>query len=383
MLPERLSTDLTSLGATRRSPRDRRSSSSCPRRPAVSPSPTSTGALVHNHAKLAYNAVGAWLDGAGSAAGRGGRHARPGRAAAACRTRVAQALNARAPRARRARASRPSRCSHEFDGETLRDLQPERPNRATIADREPDGRGQRRDGALPRHARLLRRCAVSSDPRAVGSHPSRWPPNAGTNCRTALMRTRSRRFSLKRRAAPIRAAFPDLSRTVIKLLGSGEYVRRSARRGTARPLRSRGAVTTPTRRRRTAAIPDLITQRLLKAALAGRRVGLRPRRARAPRALTARQQEDAANKVERQVRKSAAALLVRSRIGRTVRRHRDRLVGQGHLGARPHRRRLRGSSCEGGGGLDVGDPRPRPARRRRRRSVATSTSRGLEGRTGR
>ena len=60
--------------------------------------------------------------------------------------------------------------------------------------------------------------------------------------------------------------------------------------------------------------PDLITQRLLKAALA---VGPQPYAANelTAIALHCTQEEDAVNKVERQVVKSAAAMLMQSRIG--------------------------------------------------------------------
>ena len=62
--------------------------------------------------------------------------------------------------------------------------------------------------------------------------------------------------------------------------------------------------------------PDLLTQRLLKAALAGHRSPYSSDELdRLAQHCTT--QEDAANKVERQVRKSAAAMLVQSRIGET------------------------------------------------------------------
>lgn len=107
--------------------------------------------------------------------------------------------------------------------------------------------------------------------------------------------------------------FPDLSLAVINLLGAGKYIAELAddtapgHFGLA--VKDYAHSTAPNRR-----YADLVTQRLLKAALAGRT---------APytyveldtlaRHLTV--QENAVNKVERQIGKSAAALLLEARIG--------------------------------------------------------------------
>jgi exoribonuclease-2 len=107
--------------------------------------------------------------------------------------------------------------------------------------------------------------------------------------------------------------FADLSLAVIKMLGAGEYA--AARPGDPGPGHFGLAVndyahsTAPNRR-----YADLITQRLLKAAIAGRPApyGFSEQELLAKHCTEA---ADAANKVERQVGKSAAAMLLESRIG--------------------------------------------------------------------
>jgi exoribonuclease-2 len=119
-------------------------------------------------------------------------------------------------------------------------------------------------------------------------------------------------FMLERRAADP-DHFPDLSLAIVKLLGPGEYILDQP--GVEEPGHFGLAVqdythsTAPNRR-----YADLVTQRILKAVLAG-----------APPPYTDDQlseiarnctvKEDAARKVERQVRKIAAAMLFSNRIG--------------------------------------------------------------------
>jgi exoribonuclease-2 len=108
--------------------------------------------------------------------------------------------------------------------------------------------------------------------------------------------------------------FPDLSLSVIKLLGPGEYML-SLPGGTPEghfglAVRDYTHSTAPNRR-----FPDMITQRLLKAAIDRKPLPYENLELQ-ELALHCTRQEDAAKKVERQVRKSGAAMLLEDRIGK-------------------------------------------------------------------
>jgi len=346
MLPERLSTDLTSLGEARD-------------RLAVvielvlaSDGTLTTSAIyraaVRNHAKLAYNALAAWLDGSASAPPKVA--AIPGLAAQMkLQDQVAQAMRKLRYQSGALNLQTPEAAA-VFNGEELTDLIPDEANRAKelIEDLMVAANGVT--------ARYLAQRGFPSLRRVLRS-PERWgrivalaealgqqlPPEANG---LALAR-----FLAQRRAAAP-AQFADLSLSVVKLLGRGEYVldlpgqESAGHFGLA--VSDYTHSTAPNRR-----FPDLVTQRLLKAAIAGERVPYSNSELSAL-AQHCTEQEDKAAKVERQVDKSAAALLLASRVGERF----DGLV----TGASPKGTWVRiqhpateGRIVRGFKGLDVGD----------------------------
>ena len=149
---------------------------------------------------------------------------------------------------------------------------------------------------------------------------------------------------------PVR--FPDLSLSVIKLLGPGEYVadmpgEKPSDGHFSLAVRSYSHSTAPNRR-----FPDLITQRLLKAVLQNGEVPY-SNSALEELAMHCTQEENAVKKVERQVGKSAAALLLESRIGQSF----DGIItGAGPKGTwvRLFSPPVEGKVVSGFQGLDVG-----------------------------
>ncbi len=346
MLPERLSTDLTSLVQDE----DRLAV-------VVDLVVTADGELdgsevyratVRNRAKLAYDGVSAWLDGQA-----------PAPAALAAVPGLEENLRWQDAAAQQLRAVRHQQGALDletieakavFAGDELQDLEQPQKNRARqlIEDLMIAVNGVT--------ARFLDQHKLASLRRVLRS-PERWErivevardlqeslpeaPDAG-----ALEAFLQRR----RKADPLR--FPDLSLTIVKLMGSGEYAVDLPGQAPAGhfglAVRDYTHSTAPNRR-----YPDVITQRLVKAALAG---------APAPYTLPELEelarhctdQEDDATKIERQVRKSAAALLLEQRVGQSF----DGIVtGASEKGTwvRLFQPPVEGKVERGAAGLDVGD----------------------------
>lgn len=305
-------------------------------------------AVVVNRAKLAYNSIAAWLAGTGPAPTA--LAAVPGLDA---QLRLQDEVASTLKRLRHAHGAldldtietRPV-----FEGELLTDLRPDERNRA---------KELIEDFMIAANGVTARYLASRGLPslRRVLPIPERWDRivslAAGTGDRLpAAPSAQALSEFLVRRRQTDPARFADLSLAVIKLLGRGEYVLESPGQTTqghfGLAVGDYSHSTAPNRR-----FPDVIMQRLLKAAL-GRQSS--PYDEQQLRAIAAHctTQEDNAAKVERQLRKSAAALLLSSRIGQRF----DAIVtGASDKGTwvRIRAPAAEGKVVRGFEGIDVGD----------------------------
>src|ERR1022692_4468228 len=200
-----------------------------------------------------------------------------------------------------------------FDGGLLSDLKPDEKNRAQalIEDLMIAANGV--------SARFLGQRDVPSLRRVLRT-PERWPrivalaQSLGESL-PAAADARALNAFLERRRQADAASFPDLSLSVIKLLGPGEYALERPGHGVeghfGLAVRDYTHSTAPNRR-----FPDLLTQRLLKAALAGQPTPYSEETLQ-DLATHCTEQENNAAKVERQVQKSAAAIVLGPRIGQS------------------------------------------------------------------
>jgi VacB/RNase II family 3'-5' exoribonuclease len=307
MIPERLSTDLTSLNYQED-------------RPAIViemmisdageiQSSDIYRALVQSHAKLTYNSVATWLEGKG--APQRNVEFNPMLAEnLRVQDRVAQKL--RSQRHQRGALDLETLEAHPiFSGDEIKDLQVDETNRAKeiIEDFM--------IAANDITARFLHSKKIPSLRRVVRS-PKRWdriveiaalhnfqlPSEPDSKALSLFLTT-------QKTADPLR--FPDLSLVIIKLLGSGEYTvelpDETAPGHFGLAVQDYTHSTAPNRR-----FPDLITQRILKAILGGSPMPYNQAEL-VELAKHCTEKEDDANKVVRLVAKSAAAMLLSSKIG--------------------------------------------------------------------
>ncbi|MBI2264096.1 MAG: RNB domain-containing ribonuclease [Armatimonadetes bacterium] len=307
MLPEKLSTDLTSLnpGVDRLAVvteytvgKDGEIKSSNIYR-----------AMVHNHAKMAYNSVSPWLEGKG-----------PLPQPAADVKGMDDQLRIQDQAAQKLRERR-----HENGALTLETLEP----KAVIQDGKVlnmyvEEKNRAREliedimvAANGVAARFLNEKGFPTFMRVVRT-PYNWggilqaAKEVGETLPDEPDSAALEKFLAKQKVKdPLH--FPDLSVTVVKCLGRGEY---AVQQPGEEPIGHFGLAvkdyshsTAPNRR-----YPDIITQRLIKAALAGKPCPYTVSELDQG-AEQCTEQEHIADKVERHLRKSAAALYLSDKIG--------------------------------------------------------------------
>ena len=344
MLPEKLSTDLTSLkeGADRQAM-------------VVEMVISASGevlssdiypAVVQNKAHLTYNQVAAFLD---TRTSKGSLI--PPEVAKNLRLQARIAANLRTQRYKRGALDfKTIQTQTIFTDDHIGSVQEEEPNRAKelIEDFMIAANDVTARFLHARHLPAIRRVVRS---------PKRWDrivqvaAQYGFKLPPAPDSGALERFLAARRTAdPV--SFPDLSLIIIKLLGQGEYY--AEQPGENAPghfslaVRDYSHSTAPNRR-----YSDLVTQRLLKAALGTerRQYTLASLVAIAQRCT---EQEDQANKVERLVTKSAGAMLLSGSLGNIF----DAVcTGAAEKGTwvRIFKPPVEGRLVEGFQGVDVGD----------------------------
>jgi exoribonuclease R len=348
MLPERLSTDLTSLNQGE----DRLAvviEFDVARDGALGKASV-FNALVHNRAKLTYDAVGLWLEDKG-----------PAPAAIAASSELHDQLRMQDEAAQRLRRARSIAGALDFEsveaspvvvnGKVV-DLAVARRNRARdmIEDFMVAANRSVANYLLERGSPSLRR---------VVREPKRWDRIVALAAEVGeVLPEKPDNVSLSEFLARRRAAdpehFADLSLSVVKLLGPGIYVL-ERRLGDRRETGHFGLAvadyvhsTAPNRR-----FADLVTQRMLRAATSG---GAAPYSDQQLTEIASRCTErgEAARKVERTMRKVAGASMLAERVGESFAAVVTASSPKG-IYARVLNPPVEGRIVRGGRGLDVGD----------------------------
>jgi exoribonuclease-2 len=346
MLPEKLSTDLTSL-------REDQERLAVVIEMTVGVKGQIAGsnvyrALVLNHAKLAYDSVAAWLDGNA-----------PAPAALADVPGLDRQLRQQDEVAQALRRVRYEHGALNFETVQARPVF----NDGVLTDLRADERNRAKEliedfmiasnGVVARFLQSKGRSLL----RRVLRSPERWPrivalaAGAGGSLPLQPDALALNTFLAARRSADP-ATFPELSLSVLKLLGAGEYAVELPNQPVAGhfglAVNEYTHSTAPNRR-----FPDLITQRLLKAALDEKPAAYTDDELR-ELATHCTVQEKNATKVERQVRKAASALLLTNRIGQQFNAI---VTGASDKGTwvRISEPIAEGKVVKGAAGLDVGD----------------------------
>jgi exoribonuclease-2 len=346
MLPEKLSTDLTSL-------REGEERFAIVIEMTIDTEGQITAsdvyrALVVNRAKLAYDSVAAWLDGNG-----------PPPAPLAAVAGLDQQLRQQDQIAQTLRRVRYERGALNFETVQARPVF----NDGVLTDLRADERNRGKEliedfmvasnGVVARYLQRKGRGLL----RRVLRAPERWPrivalaASVGGRLPAQPDALALNAFLASRRSADP-ATFPELSLSVLKLLGAGEYAVELPNQPAAGhfglAVNEYTHSTAPNRR-----FPDLITQRLLKAALNAEPAPYTDGEL-SELAAHCTVQEKNATKVERQVRKAAAALLLIDRIGQQFN---GIVTGASDKGTwvRISEPIAEGKVVEDSAGLDVGD----------------------------
>ena len=305
-------------------------------------------ALVRNRAQLAYNGVGAWLEGTGPAPAK---VAASGDLAAQLKLQDAAAQRMVGGRFQHGALDLETiETRPEMRGDQPVDIALQQKNRATSLIEEFMVAA---NGVV---ARTFEAAGVASIRRIVRT-PKRWDrivelANGLGTTLPAQPDSKALNDFLLAQKQKDPDHFPDLSLAVIKLMGPGEYV--LVKPNEPSPGHFGLAVqdythsTAPNRR-----FPDIVTQRLVKALLAK---APQPYSENDLNAIAVRctLMEDAARKVEREMQKRIAAVVLHPRIGQSFPAI---VTGVNQYGTfvrtlDPH---VDGMLVHGGKGLDVGD----------------------------
>lgn len=303
-------------------------------------------ALVKNHARLTYNAVGAWLEGRGAAP-----------AAIASSPALEDQVRMQDSAAQALRGGRHRRGA--LDIETIETRPIITQDRVVDVERQQKNRATEliEDFMIAANSVVARSLNTVSSIRRVVRTPKRWDRIVALASERgeqlpALPDPRALNDFLAAQRAADPDHFADLSLAVIKLMGPGEYVLERAgdpelgHFGLA--IEDYTHSTAPNRR-----FADLVTQRVVKALISGATAPYTDEQLRAI-AANCTQRADASRKVEREMSKRISAVAMSHRVGESF----DAIVtGASAKGTfvrvlQPH---VEGMVVHGKEGLDVGD----------------------------